>query len=95
MKFPAANISYSVSAVKESFGQSNLACSFVINVIKYADKDLLEISPSLRIYECTSKGDIVSPDENYLLIHAVERVFVIQINDPAWIDFSNALEISA
>jgi len=61
VKFPSANISYSVSAVKESFGQADLSCSYVINVIKYSDKELLEISPSIRIYECTSKGGVTSP----------------------------------
>ena len=93
MKFPSSNISYSVSSVKENFGQANFSCSFVINVIKYSEKDLLEISPTLRIYECTSKGEVVPPDENYLLIRALEKVFVVQINDPAWINFSSSLEI--
>lgn len=94
MKFPSANISYSVSAVKENFWQANLSCSSVINVIKYSEKDSLEISPALRIYECVAKGDVTSPGEHYLLIHAVEKTFVVQINDPAWINFANALEIS-
>lgn len=95
MKFPSANISYSVSAVKENFGQAGLSCSYVINVIKYSEKDSLEISPALRIYECAAKGDITSPGEQYLLVYAADKTFVIQINDPAWINFSNAIEISA
>jgi hypothetical protein len=59
IKFPSANISYAVSSVKENFGQANLSCTYVINVIKYADKEQLEISPALRIYECETKGEIV------------------------------------
>jgi hypothetical protein len=94
MKFPSANISYSVNAIKENFWQANLSCSFVINVIKYSEKEFLEKSPALRIYECAAKGDITSPWDNYLLISAVEKTFVVQINDPAWISFSNALDIS-
>jgi hypothetical protein len=60
IKFPSANISYAVSSVKENFGQASLSCEYVINVIKYADKELLEISPAIRIYECEAKGEVVS-----------------------------------
>jgi hypothetical protein len=59
IKFPSANISYAVSSVKENFGQANLSCSYVINVIKYADKESLEISPAIRIYECEAKGEVI------------------------------------
>ena len=52
LKFPSSNISYSVSSVKENFGRDDVKCSYVINVIKYSDKENLEISPSVRIYEC-------------------------------------------
>jgi hypothetical protein len=59
MKFPSANVSYAVSNIKENFGQANLSCSYVINVIKYSDKEMLEISPAVRIYECEARGEIV------------------------------------
>ncbi|MDR0650015.1 MAG: hypothetical protein LBG59_01010 [Candidatus Peribacteria bacterium] len=59
VKFPSANISYAVSSVKENFGQANLSCSYVINVIKYSEKELLEISPAIRIYECEAKGEVM------------------------------------
>ncbi|MDR2191127.1 MAG: hypothetical protein LBP53_08440 [Candidatus Peribacteria bacterium] len=61
MKFPSANVSYAVSAVKENFNQASLSCAYVINVIKYADKEALEIAPAIRIYECEAKGNIVAP----------------------------------
>ena len=52
LRFPSPSISYAASAVQENFGSAGLLCSYVINVIQYAHKDNLEISPSLRIYEC-------------------------------------------
>jgi hypothetical protein len=58
LHFPSPSISYAASAVQENFGSANLLCSYVINVIQYADKDNLEISPSLRIYECQVKGEL-------------------------------------
>jgi len=87
LKFPSSNISYSVSSVKENFGRSDVNCSYVINVIKYSDKENLEVSPSIRIYECDwsvenswAQGIIVYPRLN--------RKFVVQMNDGAWNDFS-------
>jgi hypothetical protein len=95
LHFPSANISYAASAVQENFGSANLLCSYVINVIQYADKDNLEISPSLRIYECQVKGTLPVLWEQYLITESTEKTFVLQINDSAWIDFANAVEFSA
>jgi hypothetical protein len=38
--------------VKENFGRDDVKCTYVINVIKYSEKENLEISPAVRIYEC-------------------------------------------
>ena len=91
LKFPSSNISYSVSSVKENFGRSDVNCSYVINVIKYADKENLEISPAIRIYECQwsvekswAPGIVVYP--------RLDKKFVVQMNDWAWNDFSTNLK---
>ena len=95
LKFPSGNISYAVSSVRENFGQASLYCSYVINVIKYADKENLEISPAIRIYECEAKGGVPSLGEKMLVKQGAGRIFVIQINDPAWISFSNEVVFSS
>ncbi|MDR2540403.1 MAG: hypothetical protein LBD11_01120 [Candidatus Peribacteria bacterium] len=95
IKFPSANISYSVSVARENFGQASAYCTSVINVIKYSEKENLEIAPAIRIYECEPNSSIVSPGENYLITQGANKTFVVQINDPAWIDFSNKLSFSA
>jgi len=96
LKFPSANISYAVSSVKENFGQTGLSCSYVINVIKYADKENLETSPAIRIYECQSTGNIEKPTNRFVLINtSLEKTFLVQVNDPSWVDFANALSIQA
>jgi len=91
LKFPSSNISYSVSSVKENFGRDDVKCSYVINVIKYSEKENLEISPAVRIYECDwsvekswAQGIIVYP--------RVDKKFVVQMNDGAWNDFSMNLK---
>jgi hypothetical protein len=94
IQFPSANISYAASAVQENFGSANLLCSYVISVIQYADKENLEIAPTIRIYECQAKGDLPVLGEQYLIEKNGEKTFVVQINDPAWIDFANAISFA-
>ena len=91
LKFPSSNISYSASSVKENFGRNDISCSYVINVIKYSEKENLETSPAIRIYECQwtvekswAPGIIVYP--------RVNKKFIVQMNDWAWNDFSMNLK---
>jgi hypothetical protein len=91
LKFPSSNISYSVSSVKENFGRSDVICSYVINVIKYSEKENLEVSPAIRIYECQwsveqswAQGIVVYP--------RLDKKFIVQMNDGAWNDFSMNLK---
>ena len=92
LQFPSSNISYAVSSVSETFNQPNLSCSYVINVIKYSERENLEISPAIRIYECSSKWSVTSRAENYVVKYALDKVFVVQINDSSWIEFANNLQ---
>lgn len=91
LKFPSSNISYSVSSVKENFGRSDINCSYVINVIKYSDKENLEVSPSIRIYECDGSVD-ESWAQGIIVYPRLDRKFVVQMNDGAWNDFSMNLK---
>ena len=92
LHFPSSNISYSVSSVKENFWRSDVSCSYVINVIKYTEKENLEISPAVRIYECTWWVDKSwAPD--IVVYPRAWKKFVIKMNDGAWYDFSTNLKI--
>ena len=90
LKFPSSNISYSVSSVKENFGRDDVKCTYVINVIKYSEKENLEVSPSVRIYECDwSVNESWAP---WIVVYPrVDRKFVVQMNDGAWYDFATHL----
>jgi len=93
VNFSSSNISYAASSVKENFGNKSLSCTYVINVIKYADRDNLETDPAIRIYECSVSEPILASTlgENFVIKEGAGKTFIIQINNPAWIDFSNAL----
>lgn len=92
LKFPSSNISYSVSSVKENFGRSDISCSYVINVIKYSEKENLEVSPAVRIYECAWSVEESRAPWIFVYPRAGKK-FVVQMNDGAWYDFSMNLKI--
>ena len=91
LKFPSSNISYSVSSVKENFGRSDVNCSYVINVIKYSDKENLEVSPAIRIYEC--QWSVEKSWEQWIIVYPrLDKKFIVQMNDWSRNDFSMNLK---
>ena len=91
LKFPSSNISYSVSSAKENFGRSDVNCAYVINVIKYSDKENLEVSPAIRIYECQWSVD-KSWAQWIIVYPRLDKKFIVQLNDGSWNDFSMNLK---
>jgi hypothetical protein len=91
LRFPSSNISYSVSSVKENFGRDDVKCTYVINVIKYSEKENLEVSPAVRIYEC--EGSVEQSWAQWIIVYPrLDKKFVVQMNDGAWNDFSMNLK---
>ena len=91
LKFPSSNISYSVSSVKENFGRNDVNCSYVINVIKYSDKENLEVSPAIRIYEC--QWSVEKSWAQWIVVYPrLDKKFIVQMNDWSWNDFSMNLK---
>lgn len=94
LQFPSSNISYAVSSVKENFWRNDINCSYVINVIKYSEKENLEISPAIRVYECSGNvNKSWAPD--ILVYPRAGKVFVVKMNDGSWYDFSMHLKINS
>ena len=91
LQFPSSNISYSVSSVKENFGRDDVNCSYVINVIKYSDKENLEISPAIRVYEC--QWSVEKSWAQWIVVYPrLDKKFIVQMNDWSWNDFSMNLK---
>ena len=94
LQFPSSNISYVVSPVSENFGRSDIKCSYVISAIKYSEKENLEVSPSIRIYECLwAVAKSWSPE--ILVYPWTDKIFVVKLNDSSWWDFANHLTFTA
>ena len=94
LQFPSSNISYVVSPVKENFWRSDISCSYVISAIKYSEKENLEVSPSIRIYECLwTASESWAPE--ILVYPRVDKLFVVQLSDSSWWNFANHLKFTA
>ncbi len=93
--FPSSNIAYQWVTASEDFGQVGVNCYSAMNVVKYADKLLVETQGNVVIYECTVKNTFDDSDKTLIYKKVWERNFVIQIVDPAWVDFANNIEIVA
>lgn len=87
LKFPSTNISYSINSTDENFGRNDINCSRVINVIKYSEKENLEISPAVKIYEC-EWNVLESWSPEIIIYPKVDKKFIVRIYDGAWYDFS-------
>lgn len=94
LQFPSANIAYEASASSTTVGDGGLKCPYVINVIKYADKDNLKESPTVQIYECVWDANTTSWAPGIVIYSKANKVFVAQVMDPARFDFANNLSIS-
>ena len=94
LQFPSSNISYVVSPANENFGRSDIKCSYVISAIKYSEKENLEVSPSIRIYECLwTVTKSWAPE--ILVYPRADKIFVVKLNDSSWWDFANHLTFTA
>lgn len=94
LQFPSANIAYEASASSTAVWDGGLKCPYVINVIKYADKDNLKESPTVQIYECVWDANTTSWAPWIVIYSKANKVFVAKVNDSAWFDFANNLSIS-
>ena len=93
--FPSSNLAYQWVNVSEDFGQVWVNCFSAMNVVKYADKELVQSQWNVVIYECNIKDTFDDSDKTLIYREVGDKKFVIQINDPAWVDFANNIEIAA
>lgn len=93
--FPSSNLAYQWVNVSEDFGQVWVNCFSAMNVVKYADKELVESQGNVVIYECKVKNTFDDSDKTLIYKKVWDKDFVIKINDPARVNFANNIEIIA
>jgi hypothetical protein len=90
--FPSRNISFASANVEQDFWQLWVSCFTQMNVISYPNKENLQTNPAIKIYECNIKKWFQESDQ-IILKKVWDRNFVVEIIDPAWIEFVNNLVI--
>lgn len=93
--FPSSKIAYQWRSSSENFWQVWVNCFSAMNVVKYEDKELVETQWNVVIYECTVKNTFDDSDDTLIYKNIWDKHFVIQIVDPAWIEFAHNIEIQA
>ena len=73
-----------------SFEDQGVKCSYGLKVFAHKNKDLLQTSPALIIYECPASEKLNNLGSNHLIKTIGNKTFVFQILDSAWINFANA-----
>ena len=90
--FPSINISFAATNVENDFWQVWVNCFTQMNVVSHPNKENINTNPSIKIYECSIKNLFEESDK--LILRTIDdRSFVIEIVDPAWIEFSNNIDI--
>lgn len=90
--FPSRNISFASTNVEQDFGQLWVSCFTQMNVVSYPNKENLQTNPAIKFYECNIKKWFQESDQ-IILKKLWDRNFVVEIVDPAWIEFTNNLVI--
>lgn len=88
--FPTPNISFASRNIVETI--NGLQCTTATNIVLYANKDSLMINPAITIYYC--KSWTPTNISNTRVITANNMTLLIQVKDPAWVDFANAIVVN-
>ncbi len=93
--FPSSNISYESINVDESLDLPGVRCSTQMDIIKYSDKAMIHNTPAVSIYTCNIKGTLNNLGNSMIQKEAANGMkFLIKINDAAWVDFANNIQIN-
>lgn len=90
---PSMKISYEAFTPSSSFESQGVKCRYGLRAIAHTNKDNLQTSPSIVIYECPSTDKLNNLGSNYVIKSAANKTFVIEILDSAWFNFANAVTI--
>lgn len=91
--FPSSNIAYAGQTVQEDFDQVWVSCFSAMNVVQYSEKDLVGEKWNVKVYECNVKDSFDESNKKLIYKNIWDRSFVVEIVDPAWVDFANNIEI--
>lgn len=93
--FPSSNISYESIHVDENLDLPGVRCSTRMDVIKYSDKAMIHDSPAVSIYLCNIKWTLPHLGNSIIQKESANGMkFLIKINDAAWMDFANNIQIN-
>lgn len=92
--FPSSNISYAGVNISSDLGVEGVNCFSQMNVVKYGtSEEDRDAHPSVKIYECSIKGNFVWTNKYRQIDVWDDRHFIIETVDPARANFADHIEI--
>ncbi len=92
--FPSMNIAYEALNIDEDLDLPGVRCSSQMNITKYADKATMHEDPKISIYVCNIKWTLNNLGNSIIQkTSANDMQFLIKINDGAWNNFANNIQI--
>lgn len=88
--FPTPNISFASRNIVETI--NGLQCTTATNIVLYSNKDSLMVNPAITIYYC--KSWTPTNLSNTRVITANNMTLLVQVKDPAWVDFANGIVVN-
>lgn len=90
ISFPSPNISFSSNSVNQTVQW--LSCTTKTNIVLYSNKINLVTNPSVVMYFC--KPGTTQNSNNFRVIDTTNTTILIEVLDPAWINFINWITVN-
>ena len=90
ISFPTPNIAFESTNINKTV--KGLSCFSSSNIVLYWNKNNIKNSPSVTVYFCKNGKTIDT--NNVKTITIWETTILIELLDPAWVDFVNNIKIS-
>lgn len=90
ISFPSPNISFASTNINKTV--QGLSCTTATNIVLYANKTNLTTNPSVVMYFC--KPGITETGNNFRVMNTANTTILIELLDPAWVNFINWITIN-
>lgn len=91
ISFPTPNIAFESTNITKTV--KGLSCSTSTNIVLYSNKINIKNSPSVVMYFC--KPGTATDTNNVRIITTPNTAILIEILDPAWVDFINGIKLNS
>ncbi len=91
ISFPTPNIAFESANISKVV--KGLSCATSTNIVLYSNKSNIKTNPSVTMYFC--KNGTPTDTNNVRVINTANTTIIVEIFDPAWVDFINNIKLNS